>query len=89
MPDIIYHYIKFSRGYDKMFDLFGADHKSYVCRLKIALSYLKIEKDKLEVLIQQIIHLTKNGQEFKMSKRTGNSLTARDLLSTIGLDAAR
>jgi len=88
-PDIAYHKIKLSRGYDKIFNIWGADHKSYVDRMAIAIEMLGYEKDIMTTLIQQMVRLTKDGQEFKMSKRTGNSITIQDLLSTIGLTASR
>ncbi|MDR2636453.1 MAG: arginine--tRNA ligase [Mycoplasmataceae bacterium] len=88
-PDIAYHQIKLLRGYDKIFDILGADHASYVKRLAISIEMLGSPQDKLQVLIQQMVKLTKNGEEFKMSKRSGNSLTIIDLIKTIGRDAAR
>jgi arginyl-tRNA synthetase len=89
MPDIAYHNIKLSRGYDKIFNIWGSDHKSYADRMKIAIQLLGYRKDQLETLIMQMVRLVKDGQEFKMSKRSGNSLTLQDLLDTIGKDAAR
>ncbi|MDR0674968.1 MAG: arginine--tRNA ligase, partial [Mycoplasmataceae bacterium] len=89
LPDIAYHNIKLSRGYDKIFNIWGSDHKSYADRMKIAIQLLGYSKDKVEILIMQMVRLVKNGAEFKMSKRSGNSLTLQDLLNTIGKDAAR
>jgi arginyl-tRNA synthetase len=57
--------------------------------MKIAIQLLGYPKDSLEILIMQMVRLVKNGEEFKMSKRSGNSLTLQDLLDTIGKDAAR
>jgi arginyl-tRNA synthetase len=62
---------------------------SYVDRMKIAVEMLGYQKEQLHVLIMQMVRLIKGGQEFKMSKRSGNSLTLQDLLDTIGKDAAR
>ena len=89
IPDIAYHNIKLSRGYDKIFDIWGADHTSYAERMKIAMKLLGWDKNKLEILIMQMVRLTKNGKEFKMSKRTGNSLTLEDLINAIGKESAR
>ncbi|MCF0218032.1 MAG: arginine--tRNA ligase [Malacoplasma sp.] len=91
LPDIVYHNIKYTRhnNMTKMFNIWGADHKSYVDRVTISLKCLGHKDDILHVIILQMIRLTKNGQEFKMSKRTGNSLTLRDLVNTIGVDSAR
>ncbi len=88
-PDIAYHKIKLSRGYDKIFNVWGADHKSYADRMTIAIQLLGYKKEQIEILIMQMVRLVKNGQEFKMSKRTGNSLTLSDLVNAIGKDAAR
>ena len=88
-PDIAYHNLKLSRGYDKIFNIWGADHKSYVDRMSTAIQMLGFKKDQMHVCIMQMVQLTKNGQEFKMSKRTGNSFTTIDLINLIGKDAAR
>jgi arginyl-tRNA synthetase len=57
--------------------------------MKIAIQFLGYDSQKVEILIMQMVRLVKNGTEFKMSKRSGNSLTLQDLLDTIGKDAAR
>lgn len=88
-PDIAYHNQKLSRGYDKIFNIWGADHKSYVDRMSIAIQMLGYKKEQLHVCIMQLVQLTKNGEEFKMSKRSGNSFTTIDLINLIGKDAAR
>ncbi len=88
-PDIAYHNLKLSRGYDKIFNIWGADHKSYVDRMSTAIQMLGFKKDQMHVCIMQMVQLTKNGQEFKMSKRSGNSFTTIDLINLIGKDAAR
>lgn len=89
LPDIAYHSVKFSRGYNKMFNIWGSDHKSYADRMKIAMQLLGYKKDQLEILIMQMVKLVKNGQEYKMSKRSGDSFTTKDLVDLIGKDAAR
>lgn len=89
LPDIGYHFLKYSFGYNKLFNIWGADHKSYVDRVKISMKMLGLDDNKLHVFIQQMVRLTKNGELYKMSKRTGNSLTMQDLVESIGKSAAR
>ncbi len=89
MPDIAYHNIKLSRGYNMIFNIFGADHNTYVTSMKAAVGCLGHNPNKLHVVIMQMVKLTKNGEEFKMSKRTGQSLTLRDLINTMGVESAR
>ena len=89
MPDIAYHYDKVERGYDKLINLFGADHHGYINRLKASLGALGENPEKLEIEIMQIVRLIENGQEVKMSKRTGKAVTMRDLIDMIGVDASR
>jgi arginyl-tRNA synthetase len=89
LPDIAYHKIKLLRNYDMIFNIWGADHKSYIERMSIAMQMLGFAKEKMHVFVQQMVHLTKNGKEFKMSKRSGDSITIDFLLDTIGKDAAR
>lgn len=88
-PDIANHIYKFERGYTKLVDLWGADHHGYIPRMKAAIEALGYPKDSLEVDIIQMVRLIKNGEEVKMSKRTGNALTIRELVDEIGIDAAR
>ena len=89
LPDISYHLNKYKRGYDKLIDVFGADHHGYINRLKAALTMLGEDADKLEIKILQMVRLLKGGEEIKLSKRTGKTLTLADLLSEVGVDAAR
>lgn len=88
-PDIAYHKDKFDRGYSKLINLFGADHHGYVPRLKASVAATGYDPKNLEVLIMQLVRLLENGQEVKMSKRTGKSITVRDLIEEVGVDAAR
>lgn len=88
-PDIVYHDLKLSREYDKIFDIWGADHKSYAKQMTIAIQLLNFKKDQLHVCIMQMVQLLKNGKEFKMSKRYGNSFNARDIYSLFGKDTMR
>ena len=89
LPDISYHINKYSSGYDKLIDVFGADHHGYINRLKAALTMLGSDASKLEIKILQMVRLLKNGEEIKLSKRTGKTLTLSDLLNEVGVDAAR
>ena len=89
-PDIFYHKYKFStNNTDICVDVWGADHYSYITRMKAAMECLGIDKDKLIIICMQMVKLLKDGKEFKMSKRSGTSLTTRDLIDSIGKDAAR
>ena len=89
MPDIAYHLIKLSRGYDNLIDVLGADHHGYINRMKSALMMQGYAKDTLEVELVQVVRLIKDGQEVKMSKRTGAGVTLRELCEEVGVDAVR
>ena len=89
LPDIAYHYHKFSRGYDQLIDIFGADHYGYINRLKSAMEIIGEDRNKLDIKILQMVRLIKDGEEFKMSKRTGKSVTLMDLVEEIGINACR
>ncbi len=89
VPDIAYHLDKFDRGFDYLVDVFGADHHSYVSRLKASIEALGYDKDKLEVRLLQMVRLLRDGQIVKMSKRTGGNITISELVEEIGVDAAR
>lgn len=88
-PDIAYHKDKFNRGFDKLINIWGADHHGYIPRMKAAMQALGYDRDALEVEIIQLVHLYKNGEKMKMSKRTGKAVTMRDLVEEVGLDAVR
>lgn len=88
-PDIAYHRNKFERGFDKLINIWGADHHGYIPRMKAAIEALGYNRDQLEVEIIQLVHLYKNGEKMKMSKRTGKAVTMRDLIDEVGLDATR
>lgn len=88
-PDIANHLYKFDRGYTKLVNLWGADHHGYINRMKAALMAFGYERDDLEVDIIQMVHLVENGEEVKMSKRSGNAVTIRELIDDVGVDAAR
>ncbi len=89
LPDIAYHLDKLSRGADLLIDLLGADHHGYIGRMKAALQMFKYDASALEVEIIQLVRIIKDGEEMKMSKRTGNAITLEELVEDIGVDAAR
>ncbi|NLX64062.1 MAG: arginine--tRNA ligase [Clostridiaceae bacterium] len=88
--DIAYHYNKFiTRGFDWAIDLWGADHHGHVARMKAAMEPFGISKDRLEVVLFQLVRLYRNGELARMSKRTGKAISLEDLLEEVGRDAAR
>ncbi|MBQ5996040.1 MAG: arginine--tRNA ligase [Clostridia bacterium] len=88
--DIAYHKNKLeTRGFDKAIDIWGADHHGHVARLKGALSAIGIDPDRLDVVLMQLVRLTRNGEVVRMSKRTGKAITLVDLLEDIPIDAVR
>ncbi len=87
--DIAYHFDKLKRGFDKAVDVWGADHHGYIARVKAAMKALGAKDDWLEVLLIQLVKLVKGGREVKMSKRSGNYLTLRELIDEVGTDAVR
>ncbi|MGO4060393.1 arginine--tRNA ligase [Staphylococcus pseudintermedius] len=89
LPDIAYHYDKFQRGNDNLINLFGADHHGYINRLKASLETFGVDSDRLEIQIMQMVRLMQDGEEVKMSKRTGNAITLREIMDEVGIDAAR
>ena len=88
-PDIAYHLDKIDRGYDKLIDVLGADHHGYVSRLKASIKALGYDDSKLTVKLLQLVRLIRNGEEVKMSKRTGKTVTITELIDEVGVDAAR
>lgn len=88
-PDIAYHMYKLERGYELLVDFLGADHHGYIARMKAAIESMGYNRDSLEIDIIQMVRLVENGEEVKMSKRTGNAVTIRELCDDIGVDAAR
>lgn len=96
--DIAYHYHKFERGIDHAVNIWGADHHGYVKRMQAALSVILADKlgaagksidDYFTVVIGQLVKLYRDGQEVRMSKRTGDMITLEDVIEEIGVDAAR
>ena len=88
-PDIAYHEDKIQRGFDKLINIWGADHHGYIPRMMAAIEALGYGKDKLEVIVAQMVHLYKDGERMMMSKRTGKAVTLRELVEDVGLDAVR
>jgi arginyl-tRNA synthetase len=88
-PDLAYHKDKLERGFEKLINIWGADHHGYIPRMKAAIEALGYDRDTLEVEIIQLVHLYKNGEKMKMSKRTGKAVTMRELVEEVGLDAVR
>jgi len=88
--DVAYHRNKFVvRGFDKVIDIWGADHHGHVPRMKGAMAAIGLKPDSLEVIIMQLVRLIKNGEVTRMSKRKGQSYTLSDLVEEVGKDAAR
>ena len=87
--DIAYHKNKFDRNFGTMINIWGADHHGYICRVKAAMSALGFDADKLKILLLQMVSLYRGGELVKMSKRTGESITLRELMEEVGTDAAR
>jgi arginyl-tRNA synthetase len=87
--DVAYVHDKFSRGFERAIYVLGADHHGYVARLKAAAAMLGYDPDRVEVLLYQLVHLTKGGEQTKMSKRRGDVVFLDDFVDEIGVDAAR
>ncbi len=89
LPDIAYHKDKFDRGYNQLLDVLGADHYGYLTRLRASLDILGYDSSKLDFAIVQMVRLMEDGEEVKMSKRTGNAVTIKELCKDVGVDVAR
>ena len=87
--DIAYHQDKRERGFERQINVWGADHHGYVMRMKAAYEALGGNPDELELLIMQLVHLVSSGERAQMSKRAGEFVTLDDLVTEIGVDAAR
>ncbi|HHW99792.1 MAG TPA: arginine--tRNA ligase [Acholeplasmataceae bacterium] len=88
-PDIAYHRNKLSRGHDYLINVFGADHHGYIKRLKAAIAFIGGDPDKVDVEILQMVRVIQNGEELKMSKRSGKAISLRELIDEVGTDALR
>ena len=88
-PDVAYHYDKFERGFDRVINVWGADHHGYVPRMKAAVDALGYEPDRLEILINQMVTVLRDREPVRMSMRSGDFVTFRDVLEEVGTDATR
>ncbi|MFO7635802.1 MAG: arginine--tRNA ligase [Clostridia bacterium] len=88
--DIAYHWNKFhERGFHRVIDLLGADHHGHVQRMKGAVECIGIDRERIDIVVFQLVRLLRNGEVARMSKRTGKAITLEDLLDEVGVDAAR
>ena len=88
MSDVAYHYNKMQRGFDLLIDLWGADHHGYIKRCECMMEAWGF-KDKLEVVLGQLVNLFRDGETVRMSKRTGEMVTLEELIEEVGPDATR
>ncbi|WP_100374221.1 arginine--tRNA ligase [Bacillus sp. FJAT-45037] len=88
-PDIAYHQDKMQRGFNKLINIWGADHHGYIPRMRAAIQALGYSAEQFEVQIIQMVSLYQGGEKVKMSKRTGKAVTLRDLMEEVGIDAVR
>jgi len=88
--DIAYHYNKFvERGFDRVIDIWGADHQGHVPRMKAAVSAMGIDPDRLEVIVHQMVTMRRGDQVVRVSTRSGDIITLRDVIDEVGTDACR
>lgn len=87
--DIAYHRNKFDRGFERVINIWGADHHGHVARMKGAMSALGYDPDNLQIILMQLVRLIQNGEVVRMSKRSGQYITLRELMDEVGKDAAR
>ncbi len=89
VPDIAYHIDKHDRGFERVIDVWGADHHGYIPRMRGVLRALGYGEDYFEVALVQLVKVMKGGEEVRMSKRSGEFVTLRDLVDWVGVDATR
>lgn len=87
--DIAYHMNKFDRGFDRVINIWGADHHGYIARVKAGLTAMNYDADKLEIILVQFANLFRNGEKVAMSTRSGEFVTLKTLRTEVGADAAR
>ncbi len=87
--DVAYHWGKLERGFERLIDVFGADHHGYVPRLRAVVAGLGDDPERLEVLIMRLVHIVEGGERAQMSKRSGDFVSLDELLDDIGADATR
>lgn len=88
-PDIAYHQNKLERGFDKIINVWGADHHGYIARMRAAIQALGYSREKFAVKVIQMVNLFEDGEKIRMSKRTGNAVSLRELMDEVGIDAVR
>jgi arginyl-tRNA synthetase len=89
MPDIAYHLDKYERGYEKIINIFGADHSGYINRMKAAVKAISDSKADFEIKTCQLVRLSRSGKPIKMSKRSGSFITLSEIIDEVGSDAVR
>ena len=89
VPDLAYHIQKHNRGFDRVIDVWGADHHGYIPRMRAALRALGYPDRFFDVALVQLVKIVRGGKEVKMSKRSGDFVTLADLVEEVGVDAAR
>ncbi|NLG49579.1 MAG: arginine--tRNA ligase [Chloroflexi bacterium] len=88
--DIAYHYNKFiERGFDKVIDVWGADHQGHVPRMRAMMQALGLDPDRLTIILYQLVTLKRGGEVVRLSKRTGDIITLREVVDEVGADAVR
>ncbi|MBD0305010.1 MAG: arginine--tRNA ligase [Nitrospiraceae bacterium] len=87
--DIAYHQDKLMRGYDALVDVWGADHHGYIPRMQAVVQAYGYPKDRLRVVLVQMVNVTRAGKKVEMSKRTGEFITLREVMDEVGADAAK
>jgi len=89
MTDIAYHYNKWMRGFDRVYDIWGSDHQGHIPRMKAAMKALGFDDNFFNVILHQFVTLRKDGKNLRMSTRAGRFITLNDLINEVGVDAAR
>jgi len=87
--DIAYHKNKFERGYDRIINIWGADHHGYVARVKASVEAMGFPVDRLDIVIHQLVNLLRGGKPVAMSKRSGEFVTLKEVMEEVGVDATR
>jgi arginyl-tRNA synthetase len=87
--DVAYHRDKLARGFDRVIDVWGADHHGHIPRMKAALTALGLDANRLEVVLVQVVSLTRAGVPVRMGKRSGSFVTLREVVEEVGADATR
>ncbi len=88
-PDVAYHRDKFERGFDRVINVWGADHHGYIPRMKAAVEALGYDPDRLEIVINQMVNVNRAGEPVRMSMRSGEFVSFREVLDEVGADATR